>query len=301
MSALAQVPTDGLVVAIDFGDLRASAAVVRALGRDLPHTRALVFADPCADGVPADLPFAISARAWHGAGAHAVLELAYAAATGVHALRLLANQGVDLATAADRISFSVSVGRDVFVEIAKLRALHVLWAKVMAAAGVNAPPVWIHAASSVRRLPRKGVWNNLVRATTHAFAAMCGGADAVTAAPFDASLGAPGRPARRTARNTVTILRDECALRAVADPGGGAPAVERLTDQLARAAWERFRGLESRGGMMACLLSGEIRRELEAAAAVRALEPVLGVTEFVDPEEDEPDTVAAAVHPERPR
>lgn len=283
VSALAQVPAEDLLVAVELGS--PSAAFARAVERDRPGTRALVFTDPCADGVPHDLPFAVNARAWHGAGAHAVLELAYAAAAGVHALRLLEKHGVDPATGASRLGFSVSVGRDVLVEIAKLRALRMIWAKVTAAAGVDATPPWIHAASSVRRLPRRGAWNNLVRATTHAFAAICGGADAVTAAPFDAAAGAPSRAARRTARNTVTLLRDECALADVADPGAGAPAIEWLTDRLARAAWERFRAIEGRGGMMACLLSGEIRRELETAAASRKDEPWVGVTEAVDPDE----------------
>ncbi len=283
VSALAQVPAEDLLVGVETGP--SSAAIARAVEKDRPGTRALVFTDPCADGVPADLPFAVNARAWHGAGAHAVLELAYAAASGVHALRLLEKHGVDPASGADRLGFSVSVGRDVFVEIAKLRALRVVWAKVTAAAGVDAPPPFVHAATSVRRLPRRGAWNNLLRGTTHAFAALCGGADAVTVAPFDAAAGAPSRAARRTARNTVTILRDECALDVVADPGAGAPVVEWLTDRLARAAWERFRAIEARGGMVACLLSGEIRRELEAAAALRAAEPVLGVTEAVDPDE----------------
>jgi methylmalonyl-CoA mutase len=155
--------------------------------------------------------------------------------------------------------------------------------------------VLIHAVSSSREMATRGPWNNMLRGTTHAFAAICGGADLVTVLPFDAMHGHPTAEARRTARNTVLILRAECALADVADPGGGAGAVEDLTGKLARAAWDRFRQIEARGGMAACLLSGEVRRDLERATAARGVEPVIGETEFPDPDDPElPDAASAA-------
>ncbi|MFN8176929.1 MAG: methylmalonyl-CoA mutase family protein [bacterium] len=289
--ALRNAPAD-FVVGIDLGgDLARSEALAEALHRSAPAARPIVFVEPFAAGVPAEHSFAIPTHAWRSAGAHGVLEIAYAAATGVHSLRLLLDAEVDVAEAASRIGFSISLGRDVLVEIAKLRALRVVWAKVVAAAGVDAPPAWIHAASARDALARRGPLNNVLRGTTHAFAAICGGADAVTVLPFDALRGRPSREARRAARNTVTILAEECAVAAVQDPAGGAPAVEALTDRLARAAWERLRSIEAKGGMAACLLSGEIRRELDAARAARGAEPVIGETEFPDP--DDADAPAA--------
>jgi len=122
-AALAAAPdlTAGLDVG---GDLARSRALVDALARTAPNVHPILFAEPFVAGVPADLPFAIPTHAWAGAGAHAAIELAYAAATGLHALRRLEDGGADLAVAAGRVGFSVSVGRDVLVEIAKLRNPH---------------------------------------------------------------------------------------------------------------------------------------------------------------------------------
>ena len=295
VAALGHAPSE-ILIAIDAGeDVSLAHAITSAVRTARPDADVRAFASPFSKGgVPADVPFAIATHAWHAAGAHDVLELAYAAATGVHSLRRLADAGVDVATAAGRIGFSVSVGRDVIVEIAKLRALRSVWAKVLAAAGVAAGPAWIHAVSSEREMARRGASNNLLRGTTSAFVALCGGADAITVLPFDAPRGAPSREARRAARNTVLILRDECAVGAVADPGGGAPAVEVVTDRLARAAWERFRAIEAKGGMAACLLSGEIRREIEQSATARGAPALIGETEFPDPEDEAERTEAGA-------
>ena len=172
VTALQHAPGE-LVVGIDFGeDLAHARALAEALDARRRGARVVVFAAPFASGIPTDRPFAIATHAWHAAGAHGTLELAYAIATGVHSLRQLAKAGVDLVAAAELVGFSLSVGRDVLVEIAKLRALRVVWAKVLAAAGVAAPAPWIHAVSSEREMARRGPWNNLLRGTTGAFAAI---------------------------------------------------------------------------------------------------------------------------------
>jgi methylmalonyl-CoA mutase len=112
-------------------------------------------------------------------------------------------------------------------------------------------------------------WNNMLRATTAAFAAGVGGADGVTVLPFDEPLGEPGALGRRMARNTQLVLQEEGQLYRVADPAGGSWYVESLTDQLARAAWSRVQELERDGGIVAALTSGSIASELAAGTERR--------------------------------
>jgi len=135
-------------------------------------------------------------------------------------------------------------------------------------------------------LTRRDPWNNILRATLACFSAGVGGADAVTAAPFDAAIGQPDRLARRVARNLHALLVEESHVAAVIDPAGGSWYVEDLTDQLARHAWACFQDIERSGGLRAALDSGFISGELAASCAARrdALArrrvTVTGVSEF---------------------
>ena len=227
-----------------------------------------------ADGVVA---LAVDTRAHANAGATAVRELAIAIATGVAYLRAAEAAGLAPERAAAQIEFTLAVGPNQFEEIAKLRAARRLWARVLELSGVDADarrsPTY--ARTSDRMLAGVDPWTNMLRATTAGFAAAVGGADGLTVAPFDTvvadAVGAagPGPLGRRIARNTQLILQEESGLRRVADPAGGSWYVESLTDELARAAWEKLQAIEAAGGALAVLTDGSWAAELATAADAR--------------------------------
>ena len=221
----------------------------------------------------------VSTLRYHEAGAEAAEELALALSSGAAALRV----GIS----ASSLTFRVSVGRDTFSELCKLRALRVLWDKVLVASGDPAPvPITIHAVSSSRTLTVRDAATNMLRTTTQVFAAIVGGADFVTPTAFDEATGEASELAHRVARNTGLILRDESQLGRVVDAAGGSYYFESFTDALAREAWMRFCALERDGGVRSLEASGELARRLatawqerEARIATRA-EPIVGVSEF---------------------
>ncbi|NEC18039.1 methylmalonyl-CoA mutase family protein, partial [Streptomyces parvus] len=148
-----------------------------------------------------------------------------------------------------------------------------------------------HAVTSPVMMTRRDPWVNMLRTTLATLGAGVGGADSVTVLPFDHALGLPDAFARRIARNTSTILMEESHLARVIDPAGGSWYVERLTDELAAAAWAFFQETERAGGLPAALRSGTVAERLAATWAVRSAklarrkEPITGVSEFPMPGE----------------
>ncbi len=211
----------------------------------------------------------VSTLVYREGGAHAVQELAYALATGVAYLRALTEAGLSLEAATSRMLFQLGLDRDLFMELAKLRALRRLWARVVEACGgdESAQALALHARSLDRRRTRRDPWVNMLRATVEGFVGATGGADAVTLTGFDEALGLPDELGRRIARNTQIILNEESHLDHVVDPAGGSWYVETLTDELAKRAWAEFQRIERDGGMAALLTSGAIAREVAASAA----------------------------------
>lgn len=245
--------------------------------------------------LPAAQVVRVSSLPFHVAGADAADELALMLSTGVAYLRALEAAGIEVAAAAGLLAMQISVGRDTFGELCKLRALRLCWHKVLAAAG--APEVAmpsLHAVCSPRTQSQRDPWVNMLRVTTEVFAAALGGADLVTPLSFDEALGEVSSHGRRVARNTALVLREESHLGRVVDPGGGAYYVEARTEQLAREAWSRFAALERDGGVAKALTTGALRQRLDAAWAKRAAaigrrkEPVLGVSEFANLDEKLP-------------
>lgn len=240
-------------------------------------------------------PVRISSVAFHAAGADAADELALILATGVAYLRALAREGLDDAAAARSLWVQIAVGRDTFGELCKLRALRLVWWKLLAAAGVTEVGLdAIHAVCSPRTLSVRDPWINMLRVTTEVFAAVLGGAQLVTPAAFDEAFGLPSALGRRTARNTALVLREESHLGRVLDAGGGSYYLEARTESLAREAWSRFQAIEREGGIVAAIKNGSLRQRLEAtwteraaAIAVRKI-PVLGTSEFANPSEKLP-------------
>lgn len=204
------------------------------------------------------------------AGATEAQELAYSIATGIAYLRGLEAVGVDVLRACNSIGFKLSVGADQFVNIAKLRAARHLWARVLVACGVDptAAPQLQQAVTNGAIYSRLDPWANILRATSAAFAAAVGGADAVTVLPFDEvcgsqELGAADDLAQRLARNTQTLLIEEAQLARVIDPTAGAWFVESLTDRLARKAWSEFVDLEASGGIETAIADGSVAAAID--------------------------------------
>ncbi|MEX6508131.1 methylmalonyl-CoA mutase family protein [Jiella sp. M17.18] len=210
-------------------------------------------------------------RIYHDAGATAGQELGAVLAVAVEHLRGLEAAGLSLAEAAGAIGFTLPVDQTEFEQIAKLRALRLLWARVLEACGEAAPPpARIHAETSWRMMAAKDPHTNILRATVAAFAAGAGGADSLSVLPYTAPLGLADPAARRLARNTQLILQEETGLSRLVDPAAGSGAIEALTDLTAEVAWGEFQKIEADGGIAASLASGALQgRIADARAAAR--------------------------------
>ncbi|MFD6328878.1 methylmalonyl-CoA mutase family protein [Streptomyces niveus] len=250
----------------------AAAELAGRCHREYPELRALV----------------VDALPYHEAGGSAVQELGCSLAAGVAALRDLTAAGLSVEAACGQLEFRYAVTADQFLTIAKLRAARRLWARVaeVSGAGPAGAAQRQHAVTSSVMMTRRDPWVNMLRTTVASLAAGVGGADSVTVLPFDHTLGLPDGFARRIARNTSTILIEESHLGRVIDPAGGSWYVERLTDDLAHAAWAWFQEIERAGGQRAALRDGLIAERLAATWATRSeklarrREPVTGVSEF---------------------
>lgn len=228
-------------------------------------------AETIAAAPPGLVPFTIHDAAFAKAGATAVEEIGFALAAGVDFLAALAERGVDANRAAAALEFSFAVGSNYFFEIAKFRAFRMLWARAVESSGGT------HKAARARIAASTLHWNktvydpyvNILRATTEAMAAVLGGADAVTVAPFDTCYKAPDEASRRLARNAQLLLKHEAWLGRVADAGGGSYALETITDFLAREGWRVMQDIEARGGFRKAQAEGMIAQALERGLAAR--------------------------------
>ncbi|MFF5262331.1 methylmalonyl-CoA mutase family protein [Actinomadura viridis] len=274
---------------------------------------AAALAARCAREFPGIRAVTVDATPFHDAGGGDAEELGGAIAAGVAYLRALTAAGLTLDEAFGQLEFRVAVNADQFMSIAKLRAARRLWARVAevcdssGAAGEGAGETRVallHAVTSAAMMTRRDPWVNMLRTTVATFAAGVGGADAVTVQPFDLRIGLPDGFARRIARNTQTLLLEESSLARVVDPAGGSWYVERLTEELARAAWDRFTEIERAGGAAAALESGLVAERIAATwerrrrDIARRTAPLTGVSEYPNLAERLPERPAA---PEAPR
>ncbi|MET8679659.1 methylmalonyl-CoA mutase family protein [Streptomyces sp. NPDC004647] len=251
-------------------------------------TEAAELAALCDRRYPGVRALAVDALPYHEAGASAAEELALSLATGVAYLRELTEAGLPVGAACAQLEFRFASTADQFLTIAKLRAARRLWARVAAVSGAApaAAAQLQHAVTSPVMMTSRDPWVNMLRTTVACLGAGVGGADAVTVLPFDSELGLPDAFARRIARNTSSILLEESHLAQVIDPAGGSWYVERLTDELAHAAWTWFQEIERAGGQAAALRAGLVAERLSdtwerrAADLAHRREPVTGVSEF---------------------
>jgi len=237
----------------------------------------------------------VDATVVHDLGASDAQEVGYSLAVGAHLLRLLTEHGFDVDGATGLTEFRYAATDEQFPTIAKLRAARRCWARVLALSDAGSLPQRQHVVTSHPMLSAYDPWVNMLRGTVAAFAAGVGGADAVTVVPFDSPLGEPDAFGRRIARNVSSLLIAESHVAAVADPAGGSYAVERLTDDLAAAAWAELQRIEGAGGILAALDDGSVlarvaevaaRRDRDVATRTR---PVTGLSEFPHLQETLPD------------
>jgi len=206
------------------------------------------------------------------AGANAVQQLAFTLSSAVAALRAMEARGVSVEDAASKMVFRLKVGGNFFMEIAKLRAMRVLWAQVARACGASdeAAKICLQAKNGRINKTQFDPHVNILRGTTEAFAAIAGGADYLHIASFDEVLGGPpSELGRRIARNTQLILREESKLDHVVDLAGGSWAVETLTHQLMVAAWKLFQEVETMGGLQEALEKGFVQKAILDIANAR--------------------------------
>ena len=221
----------------------------------------------------------VDATEVHDRGASDVQELAYSMAVGAAYLRDLTAAGFDLDEAVGLMEFRYAATDEQFPTIAKLRAARRLWARVVELSGGRAARQRQHVVTSRPMMSKYDPWVNMLRTTVASFAAGVGGADAVTVLPFDSALGVPDALGRRVARNTSSLLISESHVARVADPAGGAYAVEKLTDDLAVAAWTELGRIEESGleALEERIAEVVARRDDEVGRRTR---PLTGVTEF---------------------
>ena len=248
---------------------------------------------------PLAVPLEADGSVFADAGASDATELAAMLANGVAWLRAICDSpdgpGIEPGPAARLLGFTLSAGPDPFGVTAKCRALRMCWSRVLGVCGVDDSngeglPMQLHAVTSTAMLSALDPWVNMLRATTATLGAANGGVDAITVRPFDAVSAGPASSGLgwRVAANTQLILRHESRIGSVIDPAGGSWYLEDLTRKIAHAAWDRFREIESVGGICAALASGELEASIAADRAQREEritsgdQVLVGVTNFVD-------------------
>jgi methylmalonyl-CoA mutase len=237
---------------------------------------------------------AVQGHPYHDGGASVTQELAFALASGVEYLREMQTRELTVDVVAPRMRFAFSIGSHFFMEIARLRAARVLWARIVTAFGGNkhAQKMIIHGRTSAYDKTVYDPYVNMLRTTTEAFAGVVGGCDSLHVSPFDEVARPPDEFSRRIARNTHTILREECHLPRTVDPAGGSWYVENLTDAVARNAWALFQEVEKMGGMGQALQADFPQTQVAEVAAKRATniarrkDVLVGVNRYANPREE---------------
>ena len=233
----------------------------------------------------------LSARRRHGfkAGATADLELAYTLADGVEYIRAGMAAGLDVDKFAPRLSFFWAIGMNYFMEVAKMRAGRLLWAKLVKQFNPKSDKslsLRTHSQTSGWSLTAQDVYNNAIRTCFEAMAAAGGQTQSLHTNSFDEALALPTDFSARISRNTQIFLQQEAGVMRTIDPWGGSYYVERLTYDLARKAWAHIEEVEAMGGMAKAIEEGLPKLRIEEAAAKTqaridsGVQTIVGVNKF---------------------
>ena len=250
----------------------------------------------CAAKMPKFNPISISGYHMHEAGAPADVELGYTLADGLEYVRAGIASGLEIDDFAPRLSFFWAIGMNHFMEIAKLRAARVLWAKLMKQFRPQNPKSMMlraHSQTSGWSLAAQDVFNNVPRTCVEAMAAVLGHTQSLHTNALDEALALPTDFSAKIARETQLYLQQETEITRVVDPWGGSYYVERLTHELMHRAWKHIQEIEGLGGMTRAIESGLPRMRIEQAAARRQAaidsgeEIIVGINKY-RPEEELP-------------
>ncbi len=204
------------------------------------------------------------------AGANQALELALTLADGQEYVRTAMNQGLDVDAFAPRLSFFWAIGMNFYLEIAKMRAARLLWCRIMQDVGAKNPKSLMlrtHCQTSGWSLTEQDPYNNIVRTTIEAMAAVFGGTQSLHTNSFDEAIALPTEFSSRIARNTQLIIQEETHISNVIDPWAGSYMMEKLTQDMADEAWKIIEEVNAMGGMTNAVGSGWAKLKIEAAAA----------------------------------
>jgi len=223
------------------------------------------------------------------AGANQTLELALTLADGREYVRTAIAKGLDVDAFAGRLSFFFAIGMNFYLEIAKLRAARLLWHRIMqefAPKEAKSSILRTHCQTSGWTLTAQDPYNNVVRTTIEALAAVFGGTQSLHTNALDEAIALPSEFSARIARNTQLLIQNETHITSVIDPWAGSYAMETLTQQMADAAWQILEEIESMGGMTKAVQSGWAKLKIEASAAEKQAridsgeDVIVGVNKF---------------------
>jgi methylmalonyl-CoA mutase len=249
------------------------------------------------DNMPRFNPISISGYHMQEAGATIVQELAYTLADGIEYVRTAINSGQEVDRFAPRLSFFFAIGMNFFMEIAKLRAARTLWSELMQEHFSPQNPastvLRTHCQTSGVSLTSRDPYNNIIRTTIEALAAVLGGTQSLHTNSFDEALALPTENSARIARNTQLVLRHEAGVTNVVDPMAGSYYVESLTNSLIIEARKLIDEVEELGGMTKAVEAGLPKLRIEEASVKkqarvdRGEEIVVGVNQYIQEEEGE--------------
>jgi methylmalonyl-CoA mutase len=229
------------------------------------------------------------------AGANQALELAFTLADGKEYVRTAIAKGLDVDEFAGRLSFFWAIGMNFYLEIAKMRAARMLWTKIMQGFGAKKPKSLMlrtHCQTSGWSLTEQDPYNNVVRTTIEAMAAVFGGTQSLHTNSFDEAIALPTEFSARIARNTQLILQEETHITHVVDPWAGSYLMEKLTQDMADAAWKIIEEVDAMGGMTKAVDSGWAKLKIEASAAQKqaridsGADVIVGVNKYKPAKED---------------
>ncbi|MDP5022177.1 MAG: methylmalonyl-CoA mutase family protein, partial [Burkholderiaceae bacterium] len=253
-----------------------------------------------AQNMPRFNSISISGYHMQEAGANQALEMAFTLADGAEYVKTAIATGLNVDDFAPRLSFFWAVGMNFYLEVAKMRAARLLWCRIMTGFGAKEPKSLMlrtHSQTSGWSLTEQDPYNNVVRTTIEAMAAVFGGTQSLHTNSFDEAIALPTEFSSRIARNTQLIIQEETHITSVVDPWAGSYMMESLTQEMADKAWAIIEEVNAMGGMTKAVDSGWAKLKIEASAAEKQAridsgkDVIVGVNKYKLDKEDAVDTL----------
>jgi len=206
----------------------------------------------------------INGAAYHNAGATATQELSFSFANAIELINALQDRGLNVEQIIPRIRFHFAISSDFFIQIAKIRAARLIWAKIVKEYGLgeNFQKLNLHCSTSIINKTKYDPWVNILRSSIECFAAILGNADSIDVGNFDFAYGYPSDFSRRISRNIQLVLQYESHLLDTIDPISGSYYLENITIELAQKVWKAFQQIQSDGGFIELIKNGKLQEEI---------------------------------------